>query len=305
MKIPPPGNVEVTNAFISDCKSRRAIEFNPAWVNTKDRYLDKAISGNIAPELEIGVGYHCVDKDGRNIMLIGTELGNVAVFQLSTKNKHVIVAQATPIANHYIGDRLGQVGAIDTMELLDFIVNVQAKFAGENEEYRLHILATARPTTGDTGTKEPTTPLEAVEDLVKEAQANGENVEMPEAPKAAEQTQSQDQSKPKEQDMKQANKTEAKPQLTNWGVFWRVSGLAVLCVAIVTAIILGVYYGGAYLIGLGLSEITLAALNYLISAVSGVGIGYTIIKTVEWIRDLFDRKEPATAAAPEAATAAA
>lgn len=320
---PIRGNPEVANAFVTECVAKRPIEFNPNWVNESDGYFDRAVKGKHAPVLELGVQYHCVDKDGRNVMLIGTELGNVIVFQRTANNPNVIVAHASPVMNVFIEENIGEVSAIDSIEHLDFFMDIQTAFSKAPQERREALIAMHGPVIVDKeGTtmnnekpEDKKTNAEAKVDNTAEAtakpadapKANATGAEAPkaeeaktEAPKEAKQTQS----KTKEQDMKQANKTEAKPQLTSWGVFWRVSGLMVLCLAVVAAIVLGVYYGGAYLAGLGLSTITMQAINVLVAIVSGGVIVGAIIKTTEWIRDLFDRKAPSAPVAPRATAAA-
>lgn len=314
------GNPEVANAFVTECIAKRSIEFNPNWVNESDGYFDRAVKGKYAPALELGVQYHCVDKDGRNIMLIGTELGNVIVFQRTANNPNVIVAHTSPVMWVFVEENIGDVSVIDSIEHLDFFMDIQAAFSQAPKERREALIAMHGPVIVDKESKamnnekpeDKKTNAESKADNTAEATAKpadapkaaAPGADAPKAEEAKTEAPKQSQSKTKEKDMKQATKTEAKPQLTAWGVFWRVSGLMVLCLAVVAAIVLGVYYGGAYLAGLGLSELTIAAINWLVAAVSGVGIGYTVIKTVEWIRNIFDRKAPAAPVAP-AATAAA
>lgn len=306
------GNPEVANAFVTACVAKRTVEFQPEWVNATDTYLDAAISGKYAPMLELGVAYHCVDTEGRNIMLIGTELGNVAIFQRTALNANVIVAQASPVMDVFIKQHLGEISAIDSIETLDWLTDIQVHFAAAEPAKREAMISMYGPVFN----AEPNTTLDDSVEFIQPAAAEVNN-KAADAPKASKQEANQTKSTTKEQDMNQANQTNAKATetkaapaakenqaLTGWGVFWRVSGLAVLCVAVVAAIVLGVYYGAAYIAGLGLSTVTLYMIKGLVAVVSGGAIAYAVTKTVTWIRDIFDRKAPeVVVVAPSAAAA--
>lgn len=56
------------------------IEYNDGWANGTG-YLDFAVSGKNAPELYDGQIVKSVDIIGRKIIIIGTRLGNVIVFE--------------------------------------------------------------------------------------------------------------------------------------------------------------------------------------------------------------------------------
>jgi hypothetical protein len=56
------------------------IQFNPAW-NNGTGYFDFAVKGEFAPVLKAGQLVKAVAHDGRKIIIIGTPLGSVAVFQ--------------------------------------------------------------------------------------------------------------------------------------------------------------------------------------------------------------------------------
>lgn len=306
------GHPEVANAFVTACVAKRSIEFQPEWVNATDGYLDAAISGKHSPMLELGVAYHCADNDGRNIMLIGTELGNVAIFQRTAINANVIVAQASPVMDVFIKQNLGEISVIDTIDTLDWLTDVQQHFAMAEASKREAMISMYGPVINAA----PGTTLDDSVEFIQPA-ATEQNNKAADAPKASKEETTQTKST-KEQDMNQANQTNAKATetkaapaakenqaLTGWGVFWRVSGLAVLCVAIVAAIVLGVYYGAAYIAGLGLSTVSLYMIKALIAVVSGSAIAYCVTKTVTWIRDIFDRKAPEVVVVAPAAAAAA
>lgn len=69
-----------------------------------------------------------------------------------------------------------------------------------------------------------------------------------------------------------------KKRMTGWGAFWRISGLALLFIAAIAAITLGLHFGAAYLVGLGLGETTTLVLSVLLSVV-----GYLAVFASSWI----------------------
>lgn len=77
--------IEVSRAraqcvFYEAYRKARPIAFNPKWANTTG-YFDYAVEGPDAPEVEIGKPARARDQHGRHILLIGTPVGNVVVFQ--------------------------------------------------------------------------------------------------------------------------------------------------------------------------------------------------------------------------------
>jgi hypothetical protein len=69
------------------------IEFNPKWANGTG-YYDHAVKGPDAPKLEIGEIRRCISAapNNRKILLVGTFLGNVVVFQRYTDREDIIVS---------------------------------------------------------------------------------------------------------------------------------------------------------------------------------------------------------------------
>lgn len=85
-------------------------------------------------------------------------------------------------------------------------------------------------------------------------------------------------------------------KLSGWGVFWRCAGMAVLLIAVVASLILGLQYGAAYIAGLGVSELATTAMSILLTAFVYGGIGVTTMYAVGRFENLFGRKSTATAA---------
>ena len=58
---------------------RREIPYNPAWSNGTG-YFDFAVYGDEAPQIKKGHMARSVTDGGRRILIIGTRLGNVVIF---------------------------------------------------------------------------------------------------------------------------------------------------------------------------------------------------------------------------------
>jgi hypothetical protein len=64
------------------------VEYNKAWANNTG-YLDNAVTANL--ELNPGQTVKAVDGHNRKIVIVGTLVGNVAVFQRYTDNNSTFV----------------------------------------------------------------------------------------------------------------------------------------------------------------------------------------------------------------------
>lgn len=79
-------SAQVAKFFEDQYAAARKIEFNPAWVSGDElrcRTFDCAVYGPVAPVLEPGevVASATPGDDGRKLIIIGTALGNLVVFQ--------------------------------------------------------------------------------------------------------------------------------------------------------------------------------------------------------------------------------
>lgn len=93
------------------------IEFNPDWSNGTG-YYDKAVLSKVSPKLNPGEVRRCISAgaNNRKIILVGTRLGNVVIFQRYTNSDEVYVTNM-----HYaIASMTGIRGAVseDQMNLL-------------------------------------------------------------------------------------------------------------------------------------------------------------------------------------------
>jgi hypothetical protein len=59
------------------------LEFNPKWSNGVG-FFDYAVHGEHAPSIPRGTAMKCVAPGGRRLIVIGTRLGNVVVFERAT-----------------------------------------------------------------------------------------------------------------------------------------------------------------------------------------------------------------------------
>lgn len=281
-------------------KTLPVIPFSFAWLDAEN-YVPGALTGEHAPVLGVGERVYSQHLDGRQFVFIGTELGNVAIFNRSAKHMDVVAWDASATLCAFVNCLHPNAMARVTSELFDVLVgnteganNIGQAFRDAIEEVRAPFLAMHGAAVPPTPEAEP----------AKAAPAPEAAPEMPKAeePKAASSTNNE-----KESTMKSTTKaTTAKTNdLTSWGVFWRAAGLATLILAIIVALIFGLHFGAAYIGGLGLSEGVQIALGYFITFAAYLGIGFTISKSVDWFGNLFSRRAPAKApAAPMAAAAA-
>jgi hypothetical protein len=65
------------------------IPYNPKWENGTG-YLDYIVKDE-APQVEIGAAVKCITPLGRKILIVGTRLGNVAVFQRYNNREDLLV----------------------------------------------------------------------------------------------------------------------------------------------------------------------------------------------------------------------
>jgi hypothetical protein len=71
-------------------KTEREVPFNESWSNGTG-YFDAAVAGEHAPKLGNGTMVRSVTPSGRKILIIGSRLGNIVVFQRYTNRTDVIV----------------------------------------------------------------------------------------------------------------------------------------------------------------------------------------------------------------------
>lgn len=89
------------------------IKFDPLWANGTG-YLDHAVTGMHAPLIEVGEMKRATDELGRIIVLIGTDFGNVAVFQRFPTGDYGVVVQNTPSG---LTNLLGINGALSSNDI--------------------------------------------------------------------------------------------------------------------------------------------------------------------------------------------
>lgn len=271
---------EAAEAFLKRFKTAEKVQFNPRWMNRELDTPDFVTEGEHALKLAVGEIVGTLLPDDREMLIIGTEIGNFTVFRYVANNPNLIGWGASALLWAYVGENFDP-GPVVTIDLLGFfigkdeqadnIAHVFMKAAPEQRDWRIEQFRKENPTP----TKEaPTQP------------------------------------QPEEIKMNASNKTNAttvKPQLSNWGVFWRVAGIAMLIIAVITAICFGLYFGAAWIAGLGYAAGVLTALKYFMVIVAGLGISESVIRGQKWIEQIFARKAPAApkAAAAEAAPAAA
>ena len=116
-------------------KITKTIPFNEKW-NNGTGYFDGAFKGEYAPVVEPGQLVKSIDPDGRRIIIVGTRLGNIVVFDRYSnwEQNTVFVYQATKevrALKYFDGFRLGE---SDLLLLLGSWGNTEKNFGNHIEE---------------------------------------------------------------------------------------------------------------------------------------------------------------------------
>lgn len=100
------------------------IEFNPRWGNGTG-YYDNAVSGEHAPVLTPGEMVASLSDNNRKIIMVGTPLGNVVIFQRYNDNVSVYTCNVSRVLNSVGLIPNGRISD-QTMEMLigDYFDNV-------------------------------------------------------------------------------------------------------------------------------------------------------------------------------------
>ena len=99
-----------TVAFNKAFDHAKKIEYKSEWANGTG-YYNGAVLGDDAPKLAIGeiVCAHSPMPNDRKLVIVGTPLGNVVVFQRYSGGEHgTYVSNATMTFNRHIGNRLNR-----------------------------------------------------------------------------------------------------------------------------------------------------------------------------------------------------
>lgn len=118
--IPSTTISQVSVTFQAAFAAAEPMPYNPDWANGTG-YCNGAIRGEHAPKLAIGqiVAAQSPMPNDRKIVIVGTPLGNVAVFQrYSGGDSDVYVFNSTSTFNTYFGSRFGRPLTADDMEYL-------------------------------------------------------------------------------------------------------------------------------------------------------------------------------------------
>jgi hypothetical protein len=113
--------------------SIQAIAYNTAWENGTG-YFDKAVKGQVAPVLEIGQMVKSESTGGRKIVMVGTQLGNVVVFERYTDVESDVVVGNMPRCIEQIAEAHGALSADKIAYLLGLLVgkDMVYSFDGSN-----------------------------------------------------------------------------------------------------------------------------------------------------------------------------
>lgn len=82
------------STFIKRFNSLTRIEYNPNWGNGTG-YYDFAVSGQHAPSLNVGQQVAALSDNGRRIIITGTPVGNLVVFQRYSDRDDIITFNAS------------------------------------------------------------------------------------------------------------------------------------------------------------------------------------------------------------------
>jgi hypothetical protein len=78
--------------FINLFNKSAVISYNDEWLDVFNNF-SKAMNGKHSPSLHIGEMKLAIDKEHRRILIIGTSVGNIVIFELGgNENKHTLIA---------------------------------------------------------------------------------------------------------------------------------------------------------------------------------------------------------------------
>lgn len=113
-------------------KIQGTIEFNPKWMNDTD-YLDHAVKGEHAPKMHPGQMMKSQFPDSnRHIILIGTNFGNVVVFERFPDGNGDVIVSNHPHALEQIGSIRSHMWSVD-----DIMSYVNPDYSMYNIGYRV------------------------------------------------------------------------------------------------------------------------------------------------------------------------
>lgn len=107
------------SVFNTNYDQLEQIPFNPEWANGTD-YYDGAVLGEDAPKVAVGemVASRSPEPNNRRIIIVGTPLGNLVVFERYTGGQHgVFVFNCSTAFQRLIGSRVENSLTADNMTL--------------------------------------------------------------------------------------------------------------------------------------------------------------------------------------------
>lgn len=128
----------VAAIFAAQFSKTKAVPFNPKWANGTGHF-DQAVIGEHAPMMVDGDIVCSEDPKGRKIIIIGTPLGNVVVFQRYSNRDNVYVANTSVTMYQYTNRKLGGILDAETMEYA-FGHQVTSQLLLRNVGNRLNVL---------------------------------------------------------------------------------------------------------------------------------------------------------------------
>lgn len=108
----------VTEIFLAAFHNATQVEFSSTWANGTG-YYNGAVAGPDAPKLEVGqmVAANSPTPNDRKIIIIGTPLGNLVVFQrYSGGEGDTHVFNSSIVFNKHVGARMGKPLTADDMD---------------------------------------------------------------------------------------------------------------------------------------------------------------------------------------------
>lgn len=112
------------------------IPFNPKWANGTG-YYDNAVDGDEAPKLEVGQIVKCFTPapNNRRMILIGTQFGNVVLFDRFTDaDKGIVVHNAPDEVKDLVG---GMSSNLSEETIYHLVGNVHQGASGNNIGFKI------------------------------------------------------------------------------------------------------------------------------------------------------------------------
>ena len=116
-------NAKQLLSLVFEQEEFKSIPFMSTWANGTG-YFDNAVKGKNAPVIEAGTIVKSVDNFGRKIIIIGTRVGNVVIFERYTDPASTIVVSNEPKAINAI------LGSLVTADNGSLSTDGIAKYAG-------------------------------------------------------------------------------------------------------------------------------------------------------------------------------